>query len=189
MKHNINSQNTKTMLAETLLSLLEKKPISKITVSEIVELCEINRKTFYYHFADVYDLFEWHIQQELQRAISLMEPLSDINATTTYAIEYMKSNSYLRNCISNPISRDKIVQILNNALTPKIREMMQELEESYNKTLDAEFKAFLIKTISRITVLSIIDAIENPYEYELEHLQRYMSDTIYASIHSIFPEK
>ena len=54
MKHEINSQNTKKMLVETLLSLLEKKPLSKITVSEIVNLCDINRKTFYYHFTDIY---------------------------------------------------------------------------------------------------------------------------------------
>lgn len=28
---------------------MEKKPLSKITVSEIIADCGVNRKTFYYH--------------------------------------------------------------------------------------------------------------------------------------------
>ena len=56
MKHNMNSTNTKQMLAEALISLSNKKDFSKITVSEIVDYCNINRKTFYYHFTDIYDL-------------------------------------------------------------------------------------------------------------------------------------
>ena len=33
---------------------MEKKPLSKITVSEIIADCGVNRKTFYYHFEDIY---------------------------------------------------------------------------------------------------------------------------------------
>ena len=32
--------------------LLEEKPLSQITIREIVEYCGINRNTFYYHFRD-----------------------------------------------------------------------------------------------------------------------------------------
>ena len=77
MKHEINSQNTKKMLADMLISLLQTKPISKITVSEIVNLCDINRKTFYYHFQDVYDLLEWHLDCEFQKVIANLNPLDD----------------------------------------------------------------------------------------------------------------
>lgn len=109
MKHEINSQNTKIMLAETLLSLLEKKPISKITVSEIVGLFDINRKTFYYHFQDVYDLLEWHLDTELQKAMNtLNDPLHDLSATINFSMEYMDKYTYLRNCIDSPLGHDKI---------------------------------------------------------------------------------
>ncbi|WP_295208123.1 TetR family transcriptional regulator [Ruminococcus sp.] len=39
------------------------KPLSKITVSEIVADCNINRKTFYYHFEDVQSLLKWTLEQ------------------------------------------------------------------------------------------------------------------------------
>ena len=53
------SQITKKAMASSLKKLLETKTLSKITVSDITDDCEINRHTFYYHFQDIYDLVEW----------------------------------------------------------------------------------------------------------------------------------
>ena len=50
MKHEVQSLATKQALADSLKQLLAKKSFSKITVTEIVENCGFNRKTFYYHF-------------------------------------------------------------------------------------------------------------------------------------------
>lgn len=40
---------TKAAIKATFISLLNKKPLNKITVKEIVEECGINRNSFYYH--------------------------------------------------------------------------------------------------------------------------------------------
>ncbi len=49
---------TQTILKKTLLTLLEKKPINKITVKEVCELAELNRATFYTHYTDCFALLE-----------------------------------------------------------------------------------------------------------------------------------
>lgn len=54
-----DSNITKRALAAALKSLMEKKPFAKITVGDICEVCEMNRKSFYYHFKDKYDLVNW----------------------------------------------------------------------------------------------------------------------------------
>ena len=54
MKHNEQSQQTKQALSEALKAMMKKKPLNKITVRELVEDCGVNRKTFYYHFEDIY---------------------------------------------------------------------------------------------------------------------------------------
>ena len=59
MKQDEKSLSTKRALAASLKKLMEKKPLSKITVSEIISDCNVNRKTFYYHFQDIYDLLKW----------------------------------------------------------------------------------------------------------------------------------
>lgn len=49
---------TKIFLKESLIDLLCEKDISKITIKEICERADVNRATFYAHYADQYALFE-----------------------------------------------------------------------------------------------------------------------------------
>ena len=46
----------KHKIKDSLIELLNSKPMDKITVKEISELCNISRQTFYYHFNDIYDI-------------------------------------------------------------------------------------------------------------------------------------
>lgn len=64
------SKMTKKALARSLKNLMEQKPLSKITVTDITEECGINRHTFYYHFQDIFDLVEWIYLTEAEEAIS-----------------------------------------------------------------------------------------------------------------------
>ena len=61
---NRRTKLTKLLLKESLLHLMETKPINKITVTEICKGADLNRGTFYTHYLDAYDLLE-QIQQEL----------------------------------------------------------------------------------------------------------------------------
>lgn len=54
-----DSNITKNALAVSMKKLMEKKPFSKINVGDICEDCGMNRKSFYYHFRDKYDLVNW----------------------------------------------------------------------------------------------------------------------------------
>jgi AcrR family transcriptional regulator len=53
---NINDKRclrTRLAIKSALLSLLEDKPLAKITVSELAETAQVNRKTFYNHYLDI----------------------------------------------------------------------------------------------------------------------------------------
>lgn len=186
MKHELNSQITKQMLRDAFLSLLEKKPISKITISELVVLCDVNRKTFYYHFADVYDLLQWHLNNEIDKAISAIDSPYDLDVTIAYSINYMKQHSYLQNCINEPVARNKFTEVLEKTLYPMIFKILSDLESSHEKSIDADFKEFLTKNITRTTVLSILDSIENPNEYDYKLLHLYISTISKASVNGFF---
>jgi AcrR family transcriptional regulator len=60
---------TKMVLRESLIGLLEHKPIERITIKEICEEADINRATFYSHYADQYDLLK-QIEEDLYTNIS-----------------------------------------------------------------------------------------------------------------------
>lgn len=61
--------NTKAMIADTLHTLMQQKSFDKITVTELVEACNISRQTFYYHFQDILEVVEWSARQALKKAL------------------------------------------------------------------------------------------------------------------------
>lgn len=61
--------STKLALAGSLKKLLQKKFLDDITVKELVEDCQVNRQTFYYHFRDIVDVMEWKARREMERLL------------------------------------------------------------------------------------------------------------------------
>ena len=49
---------TKMVIKEALFELLAQKSLQQIRVKEICELADINRGTFYTHYADINDLVD-----------------------------------------------------------------------------------------------------------------------------------
>ena len=54
---------TKKAIMDAFLHLMEKKPLEKITVRDLVDECGINRNTFYYYFQDIYAVLEEYCEQ------------------------------------------------------------------------------------------------------------------------------
>lgn len=59
-----DSNITKRALAASLKELMAEQPFEKINVAQICERCNMNRKSFYYHFKDKYDLVNWIFDTE-----------------------------------------------------------------------------------------------------------------------------
>lgn len=55
---------TKIFIKEAFIQLMEKRDISKITVTELCKIADINRATFYKYYLDIYDLL-YQIETEL----------------------------------------------------------------------------------------------------------------------------
>ncbi|MFC2821942.1 MAG: TetR/AcrR family transcriptional regulator C-terminal domain-containing protein [Sphaerochaeta sp.] len=62
-----DSNITKRALAASVKKLMEEIPFEKISIADICERCNMNRKSFYYHFRDKYDLINWIYDVEFLR--------------------------------------------------------------------------------------------------------------------------
>ena len=60
---------TKQVIADAFVKLVEEKPVDSITINDITNKCGLNRQTFYYHFADIYDLVEWILLESADKVI------------------------------------------------------------------------------------------------------------------------
>lgn len=102
------SQNTKKALAESLKKFMKKKPFSKITVSELVTDCNINRKTFYYHFEDIYDLLKWMFEEEAINVIKHFDLLIDYEEAITFVMDYVEQNDHIISCAYDSIGHEEM---------------------------------------------------------------------------------
>ncbi|WAA11692.1 TetR/AcrR family transcriptional regulator [Fervidibacillus halotolerans] len=84
---------TRYALKQSLMTLLENKPISNITVKEICMLADINRSTFYAHFSDQYDLLA-KIEEEIIKDLhSYLERFKlEEDKMTVKLLEYIEDN-------------------------------------------------------------------------------------------------
>lgn len=59
-------KRTKIMIIKSFELLLKKRKYESITVKQVVEMCDINRKTFYYYFRDIDDLLVGTVDYEIK---------------------------------------------------------------------------------------------------------------------------
>lgn len=84
-----DSNITKHALAESLKKLMEENPFDKINVGDICEKCGMNRKSFYYHFRDKYDLVNWIFDTEFILAMSNKKPSENAWNFMERLLEYL----------------------------------------------------------------------------------------------------
>lgn len=83
---------TKMMIRESFIQLLKEQPVSKITVTKICEMADINRATFYKYYEDAFDLLqklEQELLEEILNSLSQFEQLS-IRESFIQLLEHLK---------------------------------------------------------------------------------------------------
>ena len=84
------AKQTQKFIMSTFMQLLEGESLDKITVRDIVEECEINRNTFYYHYSDIYDLLDDVFRVETEKFMS-----EDVDENTTFGEEYERAACFV----------------------------------------------------------------------------------------------
>ena len=117
---------TKRLLADSLRQLLEKKPLEKITVKEIVENCGVNRQTFYYNFQDIYDLVEWIFRDTSEQLLATEHCAGDWKACLAVTAHYLRENEALVWNAMNGLNRVSLEKFLKAELYPIIKDVVDE---------------------------------------------------------------
>ena len=109
-------ERTKEKLATALISAMEEKALDKITVKEIIEKAEVNRKTFYYYFPDIYGLLEWVISRESNKLITEIQNNRDYENALNDVLDSIEKHRHLLNCIKDSVGRVTLERVLYREL-------------------------------------------------------------------------
>lgn len=173
---------TQNTIKETLIDLLAEKDITKITVSEICEIADINRATFYRYYIDVYDLLE-----KIELAFS--EELKEAY-TTEDITEYTVSN-FAKALLKVFVENKKLVKILfsNKTSTNFLEDILEIVYQTCKNKWEQEFPGISQEDIEYASVflfngaLGVINFwIKNDFDKDIDEISHIIEQLAYYGL-------
>ena len=194
MKHEVTTFHTKKALSESLKRIMKKKPLSKIPESEIIADCGMNRKTFYYHFDDIYALLKWTLEIEAIDIVKNINLVVDYTDAIYFIMDYVEKNEYLLNCAYDSLGRDGLKTFFHEDSNEIVVNLVDMVERENELLLDEEYKAFVVDFFVEALSGILIHWIRNREDRHKEKIVEYISETMKGALDGIFhqagkPEK
>ena len=149
------SQVTKRALEQSLKNLLLKKPLTKITVSDIADDCGINRMTFYYHFKDIYDLVEWSCLEDAKRALDEKKTYDTWQQGLLQIFEAVQQNKPFILNVYRCVHREQVEKYLQSLVDELLIGVIEE--KANGMTVRDEDKQFIAQAYGYMFIGLMLD--------------------------------
>lgn len=127
----IRAKRSREKIINTFLALRKKKRLEKITVTEISEISNINKSTFYAHFHDIYDLSDFVETQLVQEILSTVQnPENIINDKKQFTLDIAKAYTSYSDKIKLLFSGSRS-DVLPHKLSQSFKEYVFEKHPEY----------------------------------------------------------
>lgn len=114
--------DTKAKIAAAVRELMQKRPVSKITVQDVMERTDMTRQSFYYHFQDIYNVLEWNITECMKDELKFRKDQS-FEDWCRLVMSMLRDNQAFCRKVGDALGRNKIQEIL----LPYVRPQMERL--------------------------------------------------------------
>ena len=174
------ASNTKEALGNALKQMLAVKPIERLTVKDLVDICSVNRQTFYYHFDDVYDLLEWVFEEDANKVLPSEVSFSHWREDVLLFFKYLYDNSTFALNIYNSQSRTYMLRYYKRRIQNCIRSFAVIVSEGQN--IDRGDFEFVVEFYSNCVVGLISQwldlGMKLPKEITTDRLMTVLEDSV-----------
>ena len=173
MKTDARVSYTRRVIKESLLRLLEDRPVNRITVKEVCEAAQINRATFYAHFTDCFDVLnqmENDLLADFERSLSFASVVDVVD---------MIERIYAMIDQNAEVCRVLIFQNKDSSLTAKMIAMAHDKtivcwKEQLTRATESD-REMLFTCLSN----GLLNVILTGYsKYEREEVVKFVSETV-----------
>lgn len=173
MKTDARVRYTRRVIKESLLRLLEDRPVNRITVKEVCEAAQINRATFYAHFTDCFDVLnqmENDLLADFERSLSFASVVDVVD---------MIERIYAMIDQNAEVCRVLIFQNKDSSLTAKMIAMAHDKtivcwKEQLTRATESD-REMLFTCLSN----GLLNVILTGYsKYEREEVVKFVSETV-----------
>lgn len=162
------AQTTKRALGSSLKKLLRERSLDHITVKDLVEDCEVNRQTFYYHFQDLYDLLRWVFEEEAKQVVADQKDAETWREGYLRAFQYARENRGMVLHVYRSNAREHLDRCLNSMVHDMLLGVVKE--STAGLAVTEEDKEFLANFYRYAFVGLIMDWIAHDMRREPEEI-------------------
>ena len=158
----------KREIKNSFIKLITERPISQITVKDIVEDCGVNRNSFYYHFQDIPSLLEEIIVEMTAKVIENLPEESTFEEKVTAALQEINLNKRMIYHIYGSSNREfyekQLMKICEHVTRTYIR------SREYSERVDSKDLEFVISYLKCELFGQLIDWLNHDMSYDIvEH--------------------
>ena len=160
------NNSTKLALEASLKNLLLKKPVDKITITDLTNDCGITRMAFYYHFKDIYDLVEWSCYEDASKALHGKKTYETWQEGLMQIFEAVMENKPFIMNVYHCVDRAQVEKYL----TPLTDELLMGVieEKSRGVQVRSEDKEFIARIFSYCFIGMMLDWIRDDMKEQPE---------------------
>lgn len=138
----VSLQNTtKALLADSLITMLEKRNLEKITVKDLVKECGLTRQTFYNHFYDIYELVEWIYLHETEKTLEGNKDYDTWQQGFYQLLISIKQNKVLVRNTYRSANRDSLEKYMYTVIYDQILAVVEK--QAIDMKVDQRHKNFI----------------------------------------------
>lgn len=125
MNNEINT--TKKKLADALKLLMSERAFEKITIQDIVDMCGMNRRTFYYHFKDIYELLDWFYHEEALEQLEINSTYESWHNELLYLFHYLEANKKITICVFKSLGRGYLEDFVYKSVFRVVKNIVYDM--------------------------------------------------------------
>ena len=182
MKHKEQSLQTKMALAAALKKAMAKKRLSDITIKELVNSCGVDRKTFYYHFEDIYALLKWILDSEAVEMVKHFDLLSDYKEAILFVINYVKENKHILSCAYDSMGREQLKRFFYADFIGLMQNAVRDAQARLAVTISKDYEIFLCDLYTEAIASLLINLFRSDQPQEVDKLLGYISHTFRVTL-------
>lgn len=115
--------NTKQKIADAVEELICTQPGSRVTVQQVMELTQMNRQSFYYHYQDINDVLRTIVSQKVCEPLSF-DPEEDPESWCRRGLTLLKEQKPLLRRISRELGDDQLCALIYVEIRPQVDRLL-----------------------------------------------------------------
>ena len=180
------SNATKRVLAEALKARLARQRLDEITIRSLVDDAEVSRKTFYYHFQDIYDLLEWVLVDEGRRILEGRTTVATWQQGLRSVFDYFQQNRVVILNIYRSVQQNN--RLLEHHVAQLVRPMLEQIFEAYpgHERVTPDDRQFILDLYTfgliELVLHWIGSGMKPDAASQMERIDRLFSGSMYSLI-------